>query len=419
MRADNQVRLERLLARHPSAELVGADSGRPALVRRDEVLVTAGDASAADDRLRRWVDQREDLVEAEVSRFRLRTTSRVDLCHLVSDVAGPTRAADPVGADPGTSPAGGLAVSVNHLLRGEPSYSGGPFDAPRAYTPPPVVVAQRTAERPAMPSGRRITIGVLDTGIDPHPWFGATDWFADCGAEAREVLDADLDLVLDSEAGHGTFVAGLLARNAPQAVLRIERVLGSDGVCDELELIQGLTRMSYRATARGERIDLVNLSLGCYTFDDRPSAVLTRTLARLGRSTVLVAAAGNNRQDRPFWPAALKNVVAVGALSADGADRAEYSNHGWWVDACAIGTDVASSFVSFSAQGQRFEGYARWSGTSFATPVVTGAIAAMAMEEGIDVADAADRLLDPATNLTHPELGVRVRPGKSALASAG
>ncbi|NED51479.1 peptidase S8 and S53 subtilisin kexin sedolisin, partial [Micromonospora aurantiaca] len=68
-----------------------------------------------------------------------------------------------------------------------------------------------------------------------------------------------------------------------------------------------------------------------------PSPVLRQAIAALGRGTVVVACAGNAATDRPFWPAAMKPVIGVAAL--DGADRAWFSNHGWWVDACAQGVD--------------------------------------------------------------------------------
>ena len=44
-------------------------------------------------------------------------------------------------------------------------------------------------------------------------------------------------------------------------------------------------------------------------------------------------------------------------------------------------------------EARHFEGWARWSGTSFATPAVAGAIAALAERDGIDVRDAAFRLI--------------------------
>jgi subtilisin family serine protease len=157
---------------------------------------------------------------------------------------------------------------------------------------------------------------------------------------------------------------------------------------------------------------VVNLSAGCHTYDDRPSPVVARAIAGLGRRTVVVACAGNAATDRPFWPAALKPVIAVAAL--DGDERAWFSNYGWWVDACAPGVGVVSCFVQFDGTRPRanhvdpdeFQGYAAWSGTSFAAPAVAGTIAAVAMREGLPAVLAADLVLDPAASMSRPDLGV-------------
>ena len=74
------------------------------------------------------------------------------------------------------------------------------------------------------------------------------------------------------------------------------------------------------------------------------------------------------------------------------------------MDACAGGEKVHSAFVRFDGPAKpagdydpdKFTGYARWSGTSFAAPVVSGVIAATAAKENIDAATAASRLLDSA-----------------------
>ena len=78
-------------------------------------------------------------------------------------------------------------------------------------------------------------------------------------------------------------------------------------------------------------------------------------------------------------------MVSVGAHDANG-QRAEFSPDAEWVDLTAPGTDVVSLFldgmVRFSDRADteappdsRFDGFASWSGTSFAAAAVTGAIA--------------------------------------------
>jgi len=79
------------------------------------------------------------------------------------------------------------------------------------------------------------------------------------------------------------------------------------------------------------------------------------------------------------------------------------------VDAWAPGDWISSFFVQeddteFTLPGpdhekvgpRDFDGWARWEGTSFATPSVAGAIAALAERDGVPVREAAFRLIQAA-----------------------
>jgi subtilisin family serine protease len=383
---DQAARLERLLARHRDVVVVEPISGRPTLIRRDQILVADHDVPAVEDLVRRWYDSRHD--EPGVARVRLRTPARVDVCELTAELSGGGRHRK-------------LAIAPNHLIHGQPMWWSGPADLPRPAAPMPL-------PGPSRP-GRPVTVAVLDTGLSPHPWYESADWYAEQRDEVTEVLDADTDYALDAQSGHGTFIAGLILQRAPAARIRARRVIGGDGIGDELDVLRALAWLT-----EWGRADVVNLSLGCHTFDDRPSPLIARAVAALGRRTVVVACAGNAATDRPFWPAALKPVIAVAAL--DGDDRAWFSNFGWWVDACAPGVRVASCFVRFDGPLPRvkgldpdeFQGYAAWSGTSFAAPAVAGTIAGLAAAEDLPAVAAADRVLDPAAGRLLPDLGVVV-----------
>lgn len=392
---DQQARLERMLARHGDAAVVESVAGRPTVVRRDQLLVAVEDVAVVEERVRRWCDSVRD--EGGVCLVRLRPGARVDVCELAHRLGEDRRRP---------------AVTPNHLVYGQPMWWSGPADRPRPCDPLPAPSA-------AMPPRRDVTVAVLDTGLSPHPWYEHTDWYLAQRAEVAEVLDADLDLELDAQAGHGTFIAGVVLQHAPSARIRARRVIGGDGVGDELDVVRALRWLAGRG-----RADVVNLSLGCHTFDDRPSPVLARAITALGRGTVVVAAAGNAAAQRPFWPAALPSVIAVAAL--DGKDRAWFSNHGRWVDACAPGVRVASCYLDLTGTrpplkttSGTFTGYATWSGTSFAAPAVAGTIAGLAAAEDLDAVAAAGRVLDPAAAHTLPGLGVVVdvdHPATSRIA---
>jgi subtilisin family serine protease len=365
-----EERLTRLLERHTDFYELSPDGPGGAIIRRDEMLVPARHASGVETSARRWTDRRTDVEALGVARFRL--SRGTDVADLIA-----TRL---------TPESGDAQAFPVHMFRGEPNYQGGPGGVPAPLgTPPPAPSGA--------PSGRAVTVAVLDTGITPtHPWFPDESWDGVGDEAVDDLMDTDNDYELDAQAGHGTFIAGIVRQHAPGARLMVGRVLGSDGVCDEVDLLMALHALRERKRKSRRRIDIVNLSLGAYTWNDRPPALLSAAIDRLGDDTVVVAAAGNNSSDRVFWPAAFDSVVAVGALTADGGAPASFSNHGGWVDAWAPGADVASSFVTFDGPEEQapgsdihpdcFTGYATWSGTSFAAPRVAAEVARRSQLDG-------------------------------------
>ena len=327
-----------------------------ALIRADQLMLQGDGTVPA--LVRRWVGDPVPVVPG-LARLPLSAGTGTDVLSLLADLGS------------------GGAVAPVHLVQAAPRFRGGPATPPQQLsTPLPDPPAPDADARP-------VTIAVLDTGITRHPWFTDRPWFADLTSNQFEVLDADHDARLDVLAGHGTFVAGIVAQQAPDARIAVVRLLGSDGVCDEVDLIVALHRLP--------PVDVVNLSLGCYTYDDRASAALTAAVERFGSDTTLVAAAGNDADCRPFWPAALPGVVAVAALDSAGTGPAAFTNRGDWVDACAVGEDVCGAFVSLA--DPEHASFARWSGTSFAAPAVSAAIARTMGEAGARGHDAAATVL--------------------------
>ena len=137
----------------------------------------------------------------------------------------------------------------------------------------------------------------------------------------------------------------------------------------------------------------------------------------------VVAAAGNAGKDRPFWPAAFKQVLGAGAVEqkAGSWTRASYSNYGWWVDAAARGTNLQSTFTREKtkvAQGPQiaptdptitFSGWAAWDGTSFATPIAAAMLARTMSRNGLpNAAEAQAHLLASSPPAPQPDFPLAV-----------
>jgi subtilisin family serine protease len=110
----------------------------------------------------------------------------------------------------------------------------------------------------------------------------------------------------------------------------------------------------------------------------------------------------------------------VGALNSEWDGRAWFSDYGEWVSVFAPGQDLVHAFArgeyiyhERSAPEQAtFEGMARWSGTSFSTPVVAGLIAARMSGTRETAREAADALLAIAGEQSMPGVGPVLLPGQ-------
>ena len=158
------------------------------------------------------------------------------------------------------------------------------------------------------------------------------------------------------------------------------------------------------------------MSFGGYA--DENMVALQRAVRCIRKSeAVVVASAGNDAKSRPMFPACLPGVVGVAALDANGP--APFSNHGSWVRACAPGTDLVSAFYQNfdgaalpytpgSPDPDCFEGWARWTGTSFAAPVVVSALLREMRMTGGTANDAVERVIDAPGLLALANMGTIV-----------
>ncbi len=218
--------------------------------------------------------------------------------------------------------------------------------------------------------------------------------------------------------GHSTFIAGIVRQVEPDARVLAVRILHSDDVAYEGDIICALRQLIKRIElADGDlagMVDVVSLSFGYFSEAPHEKAVtygLWKAIeALLGLGVVVVAAAGNFATSREFYPAAFARepvpagqvpVISVGALNPNGT-KAMFSNDGHWVTAWARGAAVVSTYPIDVDASRAPElrvpvnrrppgilppgrealdpddyrgGWALWSGTSFSAPYLAALIA--------------------------------------------
>ncbi len=280
-----------------------------------------------------------------------------------------------------------------------------------------------------------VNVAVLDTGIDTdHPDLRPRIASYVFQHPDNPSLSAAKDIV-----GHGTHVAGTISAT-------INNSVGINGVChcrlriwkifsDQPQFFGGSFEyfvdpvMYERALADclDENIDVINLSIGG---TGRPTGTETQLFnALLANGTIVVAAMGNERQEgsQTSYPAAIADVIAVGATSLNDA-VANFSNRGDHIALCAPGTAIWSTLpthpgqtgfaVAFDANGNPREGkpfrretdYDAWDGTSMATPHVAGAAALLVAKQGRIGPVAARRALQRSADRVAGMNGLQFHP---------
>jgi len=349
---------------------VDSTNGRPVRYVNGDVLV-----GAEHEALAREAIMAQGVVDADQITVEPMALGFVRLSAPGVDVAATVAAVRAHGGDDAAGP--------NHVFVSAEGWDyGGPFG------PPTPAEAYRLPTGPSATATTRVT--VVDTGIwrdSPLP----ASWYDAAPADVARSDEQHLDT------GHANFITGVILGQTDNAHVRIVKVLDDNGVCREHELANALMAMA--------DTDVINLSLGGFTDADKPPVMLAKALATVlhRKDRVVVAAAGNDGLDRPYWPAAFAGsghafadqIVAVAAH--DGTQLCSWSNTGDWVSMAAPGSDIVSTFVR---QDDFPSGFARWSGTSFAAPYAVGVIA-RSHAGGGSIADAVADVRKQATVATY------------------
>ncbi|TFF71856.1 peptidase S8 [Aeromonas taiwanensis] len=194
------------------------------------------------------------------------------------------------------------------------------------------------------------------------------------GTQVQGYDDAGTGTWNSDENGHGTHVAGTITAVGgnetgvvgvlPKQIvpLQIVKVFGANGWAYSSNLVGALNACKKGMSSRGFTRMVINMSLG----GSVPSKTEEQAFNQAyGQNVLSVAAAGNAGNTSKSYPASYNSVVSVAAVDAS-TQLAYFSQRNDQVELAAPGVSVLSTVPS---------GYAYYSGTSMATPHVTGVAA--------------------------------------------
>jgi Subtilase family len=274
--------------------------------------------------------------------------------------------------------------------------------------------------------GAGVLVYLADTGLlrdtVTHSWLDGVRMANPAeDADPRAPLQGDPPQI-PPYTGHGTFVAGVLRCVAPATEVIVQNAFAIAGSELESDLVPRLD------AALGLGADIFHLSIACSSRNDLPLIAFQEWLRKVRQQgAVCIAAAGNSGFDRKTWPAAFPGVIGVGALGGDWRGRATFSNFGPWVDVYAPGRDLVNAYATgsytchvypYAGQVRNFYGMAKWSGTSFSTPIVTGLIASRMSRTGEHARQAAAGLLAEARSQAIPGVGPILLPDHNGESAA-
>ncbi|MFB8331541.1 S8 family peptidase [Bacillus wiedmannii] len=220
--------------------------------------------------------------------------------------------------------------------------------------------------------GKDIVVAVLDTGCQldhvdlKDRIIGGENFTTDNNSDPNNYSDMN---------GHGTHVAGTIAATennqgvlgvAPQAKLLIVKVLGGPNGSGAYEwIINGINYAVNWRGPNGEKVRVISMSLSGP--EDNPD--LHQAVRNAVNNNVLVVCAAGNRghhTDLLGYPGAYQEVVEVGAVDLN-KKIAIFSESNKNVDLVGPGVGILSTYKG--------GGYATLSGTSMATPHISGGAA--------------------------------------------
>jgi len=214
--------------------------------------------------------------------------------------------------------------------------------------------------------GDKVKVAILDTGIlASHPQFERNI------VHINPVIDYGTGV---DNNGHGTHVAGIVAEIAPMCDIYAYKVLDSGGgQPTEYGLVHSIVNAIDDSIDK--KVNIISMSFGLDT-KFLTNGLKTEFINAINRAKeaniFIVCSAGNyGNKLRTYIPASIKGITTVGSTD-ENYKPAYYSATNEDIDLCQVGTNVmsASNLIRNGVYG-----YTTMSGTSMATPLVTGMVA--------------------------------------------
>ena len=238
-----------------------------------------------------------------------------------------------------------------------------------------------------------VVVGVADTGVDfTHRDLVNMMWVNSDEIPGNEIDDDDNGYVDDvygydfknsdgnpfDDHGHGTHCSGIIAAETNNgldiagvssgAKIMALKFIGSNGSGKISDAVSAF----YYAIENG--VEVISNSWG----GEYPSTILNNVIEYAdSQGVIVIAAAGNEGNSKPYYPAYYNYVISVAATDSND-DKPSFSNYGSWVDVAAPGVDILSLRADGTSMGTVIDAYTTVaSGTSMACPHVAGICAVL------------------------------------------
>ncbi len=262
-------------------------------------------------------------------------------------------------------------------------------------------------------SGRGVTVAVIDTGVAPHQ---------DLTRPNNRIVGFK-DFINDKTSpyddnGHGTHVAGIIASNgyssqrkytgiAPQSNILAIKALDSEGSGSTSNIISAISYIVNTKDTYGTKV--INLSIGSPANNScRNDPLCKAVVEAMNRGIIVVAAAGNSGPNNGtiLSPGINPNVITVGASNdnrtIDISDDtiASFSSRGPTIEGISKPDLVAPGVNINSLSNIKLDGYRNSSGTSMATPFISGTVALiLEKNKNLSPREVKRKLMDSCVNL--------------------